>query len=107
MPALCAAHTVLTCHGSTYDFVVHPVACVTTPVDNRHTSEVPLTTQVASMGVATLVGIGYLMLHAWESRNQPYTKFWQYQHQPADGLAGSRPQAAAPVWPQAASRARA
>lgn len=62
----------------------------------RHVSEVPLTTQLANKGVATLLGVGYMMLHALEARTQPHTQFWQHQVQ-VDGFAG-RPTAFATEW---------
>lgn len=71
---------------------------------HRQTSELPLTTQITSMGVASLLGIGYMMMHAWESRNKPYTKYWQHQ---VEGLTGNRLQADTPVWREATSFAHA
>lgn len=57
----------------------------------RHTSELPLTTQIANKGVASLLGVGYMILHAWEARVQPSTNYLQFQVAGAAGTSGLQP----------------
>lgn len=43
--------------------------CLCTPAatPHRHTSELPLTTQLTSMGIASLLSVRYMMMHACHS----------------------------------------
>lgn len=69
----------------------------------------PLTTQIANKGVATLLGIGVMMLHALESRTAPATNMLRYQLDATQGFA-ARPAAVksstTAVWPSTPVRIR-
>lgn len=61
----------------------------------RQTEEIPFTAQLANKGVATLLGVGYMILHTLEARTQPQTNFLQYQ---IEGCAGPPSPAATTPW---------
>jgi len=69
----------------------------------RQTKEIPFTAQLANKGVATLLGLGYMLLHTLEARTQPADNFLQYQ---IEGYAGRPSPAATPSWPLAMAKAR-